>query len=281
MNETSHITPTESAQAQHWKYSRTGNRHPGLRSTLACRPTMDLDYNRNGRLAFVMVVVHAWHLQAIEALELEQFRRVHLEQRRTRRSLAIRLRRDVHEEIPLLITLRLDAILKYMGKIERGEESVHAERVEVHDELVRPPIAPVRGVPDGRAFPVAHAYLEHLASPCDRTIPGAGTGTGVGAGEEWHGIHGFPTLNIGTKEERGWGDEQARRLPRDRPERMQVQRRFGSRDVEDCPGERVVRDDAREIAKRIRDEVQHMRLSRITGEPRAAVRRLLRFLRHA
>jgi len=50
-----------------------------------------------------------WHLQAIEALELEQFRRVHLEQAGgpRRRPWPIRLSGETYtKEIPLLITLQ-------------------------------------------------------------------------------------------------------------------------------------------------------------------------------
>ena len=50
---------------------------------------------------------------------------------------------------------------------------------------------------------------------------------------------------------RGVPDQEPTRLPRDLPERAEVG--FGYRDVGDSPGARIIRDDARNVAKCVRD----------------------------
>ncbi|KAI0289657.1 hypothetical protein BC826DRAFT_1187689 [Russula brevipes] len=117
-------------------------------------------------------------------------------------------------------------------QVEKSKKAVHAEQIEVHDELVRSAVAHVCGAPDRGALPLAHAHLEHPAC--------------VGAGKR-HGLHGLqagPSTLARKKSAVGVASaEQTPRLPRDWPERMQV-RRFGRCDVDDGPGKSVVRDDA-------------------------------------
>ena len=150
-----------------------------------------------------------------------------------------------------------------MGKVDRREEAVHAERIEVHHHFVRPAVPNVRRVPDGEALPTVRAAdLEYLV--------------GVRA-REGDGVHGLPALDVGSEEQRRGRDQQGTRLPRYRSERTEAG--FGRRDVGDCPGARIVRDDACEVTKRVRDDVQDVCQGQIAGEPRAPVRYLPQFLR--
>ena len=90
---------------------------------------MDMDYHRYGCIALLGVIVHARNLEP-EALELEQRRRVYLKPRRTRRGLVKRPWGNGDKEVPLLIPLRLRAVLKRAGKVQQVEEAVHVGRVE-------------------------------------------------------------------------------------------------------------------------------------------------------
>ena len=239
--------------------------HPRIGSALTLRASVDIDNDGNGSFPVVGVVIHAGHLQPVEAHELEQFRWVHLELWWARRGLAIRPRGDRDEQVSLLVPLRSGLGLKRMGKVEGCEETVHAERVEMYNQLIRPAVPHVRRIPDGRALPTLRASnLEHLV--------------GVRA-EEGDGVHGLPALDIGAEEQRRGGDQQPVRLPRDRPKCVKAG--FGRRDVGDGPGTRIVRDDARKVAKRVRDDVQDVRLGLIAGESRAPIRCLPKFLRRA
>ena len=87
---------------------------------------MDMDYHRYGCIALLGVIVHALNLEP-EALEL---RRVYLKPRRTRRGLVKRPWGNGDKEVPLLIPLRLRAVLKRAGKVQQVEEAVHVGRVE-------------------------------------------------------------------------------------------------------------------------------------------------------
>ncbi len=166
--------------------------HPRAGGALTLRASVDIDDDGHGRFPVIGVVVHAGHLQPVEALKLEQFRRVRLELRRARRGLAICPRGDRNERVSSLVPLRSGLGLKRMGKVEGSEEAVHAERVEVHDQLAWPGVPHVRGVPNGRALPTPRtADLEHYV--------------GMRTGER-DGVHGLPALNVGAEEQRCGGD---------------------------------------------------------------------------